>query len=238
MWHPLNFVIKCNSLNPTVARKLAKEQPDKYNMVNDKISTLNIDAFIKDVVDASKPVSESFEVGDLKMVLEPKIHIDEFCTKIGKDDEICVISFLINDKAAAIDLVDFIEKGYDFCLDADISASEIRPGSYLVFVELLRRARIIPQIFKIISDLSAAGELNKREWKFRYVTDENYYPLTKKDLKAHVPLTPRAYKERVVEPIDEMKKLSGIPVYESFAQNLELQVLQHAAGINRPTRNK
>ena len=183
-------------------------------------------------------LSESFEVGDLHLVLEPKIHIDEFCSKIGKDDEICVISFLVNDKEAAIDLVDFFEKGYDFILDADISASEIRPGSYLVFVELLRRARIIQQIFKMISDLTAASGLNKKDWKFRYVTNENYYPLTKEDLKAQVPLTPRAYKERVVEPIEEMKKLSGIPVYESFEKNLYLQTLQHAAGIDRSTRNK
>ena len=82
---------------------------------------------------------EGFEVGDLKLILEPKIHIDEFAAKAGKDDEIIVFSFLIHDRQAAMDIVDFFEKGYDFILDADISTSEIRPGSYLVFVEILRR---------------------------------------------------------------------------------------------------
>jgi hypothetical protein len=183
-------------------------------------------------------ISEAFEVGDLKLVLEPKIHIDDFCSKIGKDDEIMVVSFLVNDKEASIDLVDFLEKGYDFILDADISASEIRPGSYLVFVELLRRARIISQILLITSDLTAASGLNKKDWKFRYVTDDKYYPVTKEELKAHVPLTPRAYKEKVISPIAEMKQLSGIPTNESISKNLGLQVLQHAAGIDKSLRTK
>ena len=183
-------------------------------------------------------INESFEVGDLHLVLEPKLHIDEFASKIGKDDEICVLSFLINDKNAAQDIVSFIENGYDFVLDADISASEVKPGSYLVFVELLRRVRIIQQIFKMISDLSAASTLNKNEWKFRYVTDERYYPLTTDMLKKHVPLTARAYKDRVIEPIEEMKKLSGIPIYESNDKNMELETLRHAAGIYNARKNR
>lgn len=175
---------------------------------------------------------ESFEVGDLKLVLEPKLHIDEFCSQIGKDNEIIVISFLVNDKEAATDIVDFLEKGYDFILDADVSASEVKPGSYLVFVELLRRNRVVHQIFKIISDLQAASGLNIEDWKFRYVTDnDKYYPLTKEALKAHVPLSPRAYKDVVVTPVEEMKKLSGIPVYENIEKDLDIQAIQHAAGI-------
>ena len=182
-------------------------------------------------------VYESFEVGDLKLVLEPKIHIDEFSSKIGKDDEICVLSFIVNDRQAAIDLVDFFEKGYDFCLDADISASEVKPGTYLVFVELLRRMRIIPQIFKLVSDLEAASGLSKKNWKFRYVTGKDYYTLNKEELKKHVPLSPKSYRERVVTPIEEMQKLSGIPVNESFSrEDTALQVLQHAAGIDTRTK--
>ena len=177
-------------------------------------------------------ITESFEVNDLHLVLEPKIHVDQYSSKIGKDDEICVLSFLVNDRQAAIDLVDFFEKGYDFIIDADISASEIKPGSYLVFVELLRRARIIPQIFKIISDLNAASGLNRKDWKFQYVTDENYYPLTKENIKEHVPLSAKIYRETVIEPIDEMKKLSGIGINEHINKDMAIQTLQHAAGIN------
>ena len=178
-------------------------------------------------------IKEGFSVGDLKLVLEPKIHIDEFCSKIGKDNEIIVISFLINDRQAAIDVVDFLEKGYEFILDADISASEIRPGSYLIFVEILRRSRIIQQLFKIISDLSASSGLNKDEWKFRYVTDDDYYPLTAEEIKKHVPLSPGAYTKTVKTPVEEIQKLSGIPIYETTSNDPAIQALQHAAGINK-----
>jgi len=110
-------------------------------------------------------ITEGFQVGDLKLVLEPYIEIDMYRSKIGNDDEIVVVNFLVNDKQAAIDLVTFLECGYSFILDADISTSEIKPGAYLVFVEFLRRLRIIPQIFKIISDLSASSGINKDSWK-------------------------------------------------------------------------
>ena len=232
MWYLIDDVIKINSLNPKVARKLATEQSYKYNMIDGKISTLNCESFIKDVVETSKTLSEGFGVGDLKLVLEPYLEIDMYKSKIGKDDEICVINFLVNDKQAAIDLVDFIEKGYNFCLDADISSTEFKPGSYFVFVELLRRLRIIPQIFKIISDLSAASELNLSKWKFRYVTSDEQYHLTKEELKKHVPLSPKSYKETVVTPIEEILKLSGVPIKESFLKDETLQSLQHAAGID------
>jgi hypothetical protein len=182
-------------------------------------------------------ITEGFQVGDLKLVLEPYIEIDMYRSKIGNDDEIVVVNFLVNDKQAAIDLVTFLECGYSFILDADISTSEIKPGAYLVFVEFLRRLRIIPQIFKIISDLSASSGINKDSWKFRYVTNEKFYPLSKENLKSMVPLTARAYKDKVVSPIEEMKKLSGILVYESIQDNMELQTIQHAAGIYRkPTK--
>ena len=176
-------------------------------------------------------ISESFEVGDLHLVLMPRIEIDMYASKIGKDDEICVVSFLVNDKTAAQDLVSFFENGYEWILDADISASEVKPGSYLVFIEILRRVRLIHQLLKLLSDLSAASKINKNEWKFRYVTSEKYYPLTVKALEKHVPLTARAYKDKVVAPIKEMQMLSGIPIYEHSKKDLELEAIQHAAGI-------
>lgn len=250
MWHSITNIAKNRFLSPEIAREVAFKNPSKYGMNNEMIGTADIDLFVNDVKLAQgkntdsirslaiknmqKELSESFEVGDLKLVLQPKISIDEFSSKIGKDDEICVLSFVVNDHHAAVDLVDFLEKGYDFILDADISASEITPGSYLVFVELIRRMRIIPQIFKIISDLEAASGLNKKDWTFRYVTSNTYHKLTKENLKKYVPLSARVYKEIVKKPIEEMKKLSGIQVNESFSNDdITLKVLQHAAGIDK-----
>lgn len=172
-----------------------------------------------------------FEVNDLKLVLEPKLHIDEFCSKIGSDADIIVISFLVNDKQASIDLVDFFEKGYNFILDADISTSEIKPGSFLVFIELLRRQRVVDQLFNILEDLEASSGINKNEWKFKYVTNEKYFPLTKENFISIVPLSPKSYKEHINKPINEIKELAGIPINEHIEKNQAIQKLQHAAGI-------
>lgn len=178
-----------------------------------------------------KQIRESFEVGDLAGVLEPKIHIDEFRSQIGKDDEIIVFSFLINDKTAAIDLVDFLERGYDFILDADISDSEMKPGSYLVFVEMMRRKRVIEHVGKILSDLSAATGLSLNEWKFRYMNIEHYFPLDIKNFTELVPLSARAYRDKFNQDIEEMKMLSGLPVGSFVPQEQDLKKLMIEAGI-------
>jgi hypothetical protein len=177
-------------------------------------------------------INESFEVNDLKLVLSPKIHVDEYSSKIGKDSDIIVVSFLVHDKQAAMDLINFIEVGYDFVLDADLSASEIEPGSYLVFVELMRRLKCVNQIFKIIDDLRGASGFKKSDWKFRYINDDEYYPVTFDNFKKMVPLSPKSYKDNIAGPIEEMLSLSGIPIVESIpVTDSELKALQHAAGI-------
>jgi len=86
-----------------------------------------------------KQLNEGFEVGDLKDVLQDWFHVDEYKSKLGRDDKNCVISFAVDDKVAANDLVDFLERGYDFVLDADVSNSEISINRYLVFMEIPRR---------------------------------------------------------------------------------------------------
>jgi len=159
-------------------------------------------------------INESFEVNDLKLVLEPTLHIDEYQSKIGRDYDIIVVSFFLRDKQAAIDLVNFFEIGYEFILDADISSSEIDAGSFVVFVELMRRYRAVDQIFKLVDDLKAASGYKRKDWKFKYINEEGYHPLTVENIKEFIPLSPRAYKDNVIAPIEEMMALSGLPIRE------------------------
>lgn len=180
-----------------------------------------------------KNIFESFEVGDLVSVLEPVVHIDEFKSKLGKDDKNMVISFLINDKNAAIDLVDFIERGYEWILDADISSSEIKPGSYLVFMELPRRRNVFVNLVHLLKDLSAASRLNITRWKFKYMKEDKYYPLTVENFKHKVPLSPKSYRERFLKPINDLQVSAGItPKKTSNNLSNDEKVLQHAAGIS------
>jgi len=178
-----------------------------------------------------------FQVADLKNVLEPKLHVDEYRSKIGRDDKNIVLSFLVNDKTAAGDLIEFLERGYDFILDATVSTSEIKLGKYLVFVELLRRTRAVQQIIKILSDLSASCGSKPEEWEFAYMKNRPYLPLTIKNLKHAIPLSPKSYRIKFNEPINELRIAAGIPTQTEIIAE-DLKSLQFAAGINYYSKSK
>ena len=77
---------------------------------------------------------EGLEKGDLARLIHPELHVDEFQSKLGDDADVIVLSFKVNTKEPAGDLMAFIEKGYDWILDSDVSSGEMDDGSYIVFV--------------------------------------------------------------------------------------------------------
>ena len=97
----------------------------------------------------TKQLVEGLEYKSLDGMLKPTLHIDEFSSKMGDDDDICVVSFYVTDEQAAKDLVAWFEKGYDFVLDADRSPGEISPNKYLVYIELKRRTSLLDNIENI-----------------------------------------------------------------------------------------
>lgn len=180
----------------------------------------------------NKALTESFEVGDLAEILEPTLHVDEYKSKSGRDDRNCVLSFLINDKTAADDLVDFMERGYEFVIDADVSKSEVGIGQYLVFVEVRRLTTLYDHVEQIISELKAVSQIDpKTGWKFKYMKSKEYQPLTRENFNATVPLTPRAYRKIYQKPINDLKIAAGLPVPSEPVQDPELQQLQSLAGM-------
>ena len=98
-------------------------------------------------------LNENLERGDLARLIHPELHIDEYKSKMGDDADVCVVSFKVAGKEPASDLVGFVEKGYDFVLDADVSSGEKEGGDYLVFLELQRSKELPGQIIKIMEDL-------------------------------------------------------------------------------------
>ena len=78
----------------------------------------------------------TLQANDLKDMIYPVFEVDAYKSKMGSDSEIVVVSFSVNEKAIGEDLVNFIEKGYGFVLDADVSAGENEEGEYSIFVEM------------------------------------------------------------------------------------------------------
>ena len=174
---------------------------------------------------------ESLGFRDLEGLLKPTIHVDEFSSKMGDDDDIIVISFFVRDQQAAKDLMMWFEKGYDFVLDADRSPGEIRPGRYLVYVELRRRSTAGGNVEQLLDDLNTLTEFeDSTAWTMHYRDQE--IPFTRDAFDSTVPLTPRAYRERYEKDLNEVRVAAGLPVVTTYdRQDRALQTIQSAAGI-------
>ena len=174
---------------------------------------------------------ESLGFRDLEGLLKPTIHVDEFSSKMGDDDDIIVVSFFVRDAQAAKDLMMWFEKGYDFVLDADRSPGEIRPGRYLVYVELRRRSTAGGNVEQLLDDLNTLTEFeDSSAWTMHYRDQE--IPFTRDSFDATVPLTPRAYRERYEKNLNEVRVAAGLPVVTTYdRQDRSLQAIQSAAGI-------
>lgn len=65
-----------------------------------------------------KTLNESLNYLDMENELIPLLIIDEFKSRLGEDDDIITLTFIIKSKEAADDLVTWLERGYEFVLDA------------------------------------------------------------------------------------------------------------------------
>ena len=189
-------------------------------------------------------LNENLEHGDLKRLVHPELHIDEYKSKMGDDADVCVISFKVSGKEPSADLVSFVEKGYEYVLDADVSSGEKEGGDYLVFVELERGHDLPDQIIKIMEDLMNLTEQDLADWRVRYHKSQKDHDLTVESLKEIIPMTPEAYsrkydkeedsnelsdKERA--DLDRMKATAGVKVDTKAPKNEYTESLRIAAGL-------
>ena len=181
--------------------------------------------------------NENIEYGDLKRLIHPQLHIDQYKSKMGNDDEVCVLSFLVRDKEPSNDLVSFIEKGYPWVLDADVSSGEKEDGKYLVFVETERRLDLPEQIVHMIEDILNLTEQTIEEWTVKYHQDTQQHPLTAENLERLIPLSPKEYRDKVEdvtkgdEELDALKTAAGVPVDTVAPTNQFTESIRVLAGL-------
>ena len=111
---------------------------------------------------------EGLDRGDLKRLVAPVLSIDQFKSKMGDDSDIIVLGFIVDGKEPARELMSFIERGYDWVLDADVSSGELDDGQYFVFVEAERSVDAPENIDKLIKDILNLTEQDLDEWTFEY----------------------------------------------------------------------
>jgi len=162
-------------------------------------------------------------------MMKPTIHIDEFASKMGDDDEIVVASFFVRDPQAAKDLVNWFEKGYDSVLDADMSPGEIKPNRYLVYVEMKRRSNTAEKLQEMLDDFHTLTEHEGSGWTMHY-RDEDY-PFSIDTFNRLVPTSPAEYRRRQETDLNEMRHASGIPVKQIYKRERDLDWLRNSSGL-------
>lgn len=181
---------------------------------------------------ANFKLTEGIERGSLARLLHNELHIDQFKSKMGEDSDVIVLSFKITSKQPALDLVDFIEKGYDWVLDADTSSGELDDGDFIVFVEIERTDDAPANIIKMINDVNNLCDFKMSDWRWRYHRGIAEYELTEDKLREIVPLTYQQYEKKFgKKELDQLKNAAGVKVDTKAPVNEFTESLRIAAGI-------
>ena len=175
---------------------------------------------------------EGLEQNDLARLVHPHMHIDQYKSKMGKDEDVVVLSFKVSSKNPAIDLVDFIEKGYNWVIDADVSAGELVDGDYLVFVEVERKPEVAEDVVQLVEDILNLDGRKIKDWTMRVRSDLTDHEITEDNIRELVPLTTLAYREKFgQDKLDEMRTAAGVEVTTKAPKNDRTQKLRAQAGI-------
>ena len=140
-------------------------------------------------------LSEGLRSGDLKDYVSELFTVDRYSSKMGQDGDILVLGFRVKEKYPAIDLMEFIEKGYDFILDADMSPGEEVNGDYQVFVEIERTPKLEEQLTELLSGVGQLCDCDS--WKFKYQKDVDILEFNETSIKK-IPMTSEAYQSKLL----------------------------------------
>jgi hypothetical protein len=155
--------------------------------------------------------------GDLKDLVYDVFEIDSYASKMGEDKNIVTLSFSVKDRAPADDLVKFLEGGYSFILDSDVTAGEQQDGTYKVFVELERNRQSNENIYEIIDGVSKLTEIEK--FRFRYYKNFRSHDTSMDSLNEFVPTDPDNYGIKVNESnLDNYKNFFN----KSYLENITM----------------
>lgn len=179
-------------------------------------------------------LTESLRYLDMENQIIPIIDIDHYKSKIGNDSDFVTLSFTVKSKSASDDLVTWLERGYDFIIDAENSPGEISPGKYVVFAELNRRSSVPKKVLEMLDDLSTLTGYGPEKWKLKI--DDKLYDATEENIKKNIKLSPHEYRESKESDSDselnEMRVIAGLePITSYDTSDKSLKSMQNLAGI-------
>jgi hypothetical protein len=171
-------------------------------------------------------ITESLKTNDLRHFVSRIVTIDSYSSKIGDDEDVVTLCFDVDDQDPAKDLEHFIEMGYDFVLDADVSSGETDDGTYKVFAEIERGKHSAKQIRELLDGLEKlTGVL---DWRFRYFKSFRSQEATIENLEAAIPADKETY--------DEVTKRFRLDNFSNFFSNSyadEINVVDESISFKR-----
>ena len=188
----------------------------------------------------NQQLNEGLRPMDLEEMVYPTFEVDTYSSKMGEDRDVCVVSFQVKDRAPAKDLMEFIEKGYHFVLDSDVSSGENEKGEYSVFVELSRSPRLADHIKEITYGVCKLTGID--DFKFSYHKEQAVHEATEANLKAHIPPTAGAYDGMMTKiKVEGIKRFFGktlmddltldgdiITIHKPFDKKVQLRMIKEA----------
>lgn len=186
----------------------------------------------------NQKINEGMDYHDLKGQIESVVSIDEYSAKMGDDSDIVTITFIVNSKLAAEDLVSWLELGYDFILDSSVSEGELSQGKWLVFVEMKRRSNVPDKLLEILSDLETLTD--KPVSKYKIKIDDKFYDADKNEIKSNMILTPADYNmdkdesKEGDEELNDFREIAGLPnknIYNKDNLDEEIRKYISSAGL-------
>ena len=174
----------------------------------------------------NKILKEGLRRNDLEDMIYPLIEIDTFKSKMGEDQDVCVVTFQAKDRHPAKDFMEFIEKGYPFVLDADVSAGENKDGEYSIFVEIERSSKVAENIMEMIFGVTKLTNIH--DWEFKYYKNKDKTPVTTENLKKSVPSSKNMY-EQVMNKFrtDEVKSFFSKTLMDDLVlENNKIKILK------------
>ena len=134
---------------------------------------------------------------DLAHLIDKVVEIDSYKSKMGEDSDIVTLAFSVHGNEPAKDLENFIEKGYPFVLDADVTSGEQTDGTYKVFVEMERNKDIPTNILEIADGVSKLADIEGM--RFRYYKNFKSKNLDEENLSASIPVDKESYEIAINE---------------------------------------
>ena len=131
-------------------------------------------------------LTEGLREKDLEYLVSNYVSIDQYTSKL--DDDNITVAFFINEKDAAEDLRDFIEKVFYIEIrDIEISDSLTDDNKYILFVEFERNINFPKILLDMIS--SVTNVTNNKDWKFKTFGMNDKADLTIENIKNNVRLS-------------------------------------------------